>query len=89
MTRHSIVRSLPLIGWKLTATAKGAWDVTTIGTERPDTTEVAVILGVDTHLDFHVAVAVDHLGRRLGEASVPTTVKGYERLLRWAEGFGP
>jgi transposase len=48
-----------------------------------------VILGVDTHLDFHVAVAVDHLGRRLGESSVPTTVKGYERLLRWAEGFGP
>jgi hypothetical protein len=26
-------------------------------------TEVAVILGVDTHLDFHVAVAIDHLGR--------------------------
>ncbi len=48
-----------------------------------------MILGVDTHLDFHVAVAVDHLGRRLGESSVPTTVKGYERLLRWAEGFGP
>jgi hypothetical protein len=22
-----------------------------------------VILGVDTHLDFHTAVAVDHLGR--------------------------
>jgi hypothetical protein len=63
--------------------------VRTISAERPDTTEVAVILGVDTHLHFHVAVAVEHLGRRLGEASVPTTVKGYERLLRWAEGFGP
>jgi len=61
--------------------------VKTIGTERPDT-ELAVILGVDTHLDFHVAVAVDHLGRRLGEVSVPTSAKGYERLLRWAEGFG-
>ena len=60
----------------------------TISAERPDT-EAAVILGVDTHLDFHVAVAVDHLGRRLGEASVPTTLYGYERLLRWAEGFGP
>jgi hypothetical protein len=36
--------------------------VTTISAERPNT-EVAVILGVDTHLDFHVAVAVDHLGR--------------------------
>jgi transposase len=72
----------------LLATAKGADDVTMIGAERPDT-GVAVILGVDTHLDFHVAVAVDHLGRRLGEASVPTTAKGYERLLSWAEDLGP
>jgi transposase len=63
-------------------------DVRTSGAERPDT-EPAVILGVDTHLDFHVAVVVDDLGRRLGESSVPTTVRGYERLLRWAEGFGP
>src|SRR5918994_6557974 len=47
---------------EVTATLKGAWDVTTIGAEMPDT-EVAVILGVDTHLHFHVAVAVDHLGR--------------------------
>ena len=61
----------------------------TISAEKQDTTEVAVILGVDTHLDFHVAVAVDHRGRHLGEASVPTTAKGYERLLRWAKGFGP
>jgi transposase len=44
---------------------------------------------VDTHLDFHVAVAIDHLGRRLGEAKVPTTVNGYEELLRWAKDFGP
>jgi hypothetical protein len=62
-------------------------NVTTVSTEGMET-EVAVILGVDTHLDFHVAVAIDHLGRRLGEASVPTTPKGYERLLRWTEGFG-
>src|SRR5919202_1709596 len=53
----------------------------------PDT-KVEVILGVNTPLDFHTAVAVDHLGRRLGELSVPTTTKGYERLLCWAEGFG-
>jgi transposase len=62
--------------------------VTTISAERPNT-EVGVVLGVDTHLDFHVAVAVDHLGRRLGESSVPTTAKGYEGLLSWAEDFGP
>jgi transposase len=46
-----------------------------------------VVLGVDTHLDAHVAVALDGLGRRLGELTVPTTTRGYERLLRWAEGF--
>jgi transposase len=47
-----------------------------------------VILGVDTHLDLHVAVALDQLGRRLGEITVPTSTRGYARLLRWAEGFG-
>jgi transposase len=62
--------------------------VRTISAERPEK-EVAVILGVDTHLDSHVAVVVDHLGRPLGEVSVPTTVKGYERLLRRAQDFGP
>jgi transposase len=62
--------------------------VTTIGANRLET-KVEVILGVDTHLDFHVAVAIDHLGRRLDETSVPTTAKGYEKLLCWAEGFGP
>ena len=62
--------------------------MTMIAAERPHT-EVQVILGVDTHLEFHVGVAVDHLGRRLGKLSVPTTAKGCERLLRWAEGFGP
>lgn len=40
-----------------------------------------VILGVDSHLDLHVAVA-------LGELSVPTTTIGYERLLHWTESFG-
>jgi hypothetical protein len=63
VTRHGIVRTLLLIGWKLMVTAKGAADVTMIGAERPDTTGVAVILGVDTHLDFHVPVALDRLGR--------------------------
>jgi transposase len=89
VTPHSIVRSLLLLGLRVTATPKGAANVTMIDAERSDTTEVEVILGVDTHLDFHVAVAVDYLGRRLGESSVPTTAKGYEGLLCWAEGFGP
>ncbi len=36
-----------------------------------------VVLGVETHLDAHVAVALDGLGRRLGELTVPTTTRGY------------
>jgi transposase len=89
MTPHSIVRSLLFLGLRSDRDVeRSCANVTTIGAEKPNT-EVAVILGVDTHLDFHVAVAVDHLGRRLGESSVPTTVKGYESLLNWAEDFGP
>jgi hypothetical protein len=45
------------------ARSKGDSDVKTIGAERQQTTEGGVIVGVDTHLDFHVAVAIDHLGR--------------------------
>jgi transposase len=60
--------------------------VTMTDAEQKAATEV--ILGVDTHLDVHVAVALDHLGRHLGEESVPTTAKGYESLVRWAEGLG-
>jgi transposase len=48
-----------------------------------------VVLGVDTHLDLHVAVALDQLGRRLGALTVPTTIRGYQSLLRWAQDFGP
>jgi len=47
-----------------------------------------VTVGVDTHLDEHVAVALDQLGRRLGEMHVPTTEAGYAKLLGWASGLG-
>ena len=52
-------------------------------------TEVGGVLGVDTHLNVHVAVALDELGRRLDEVSIPSDTRGYETLLRWAEEFGP
>jgi transposase len=48
-----------------------------------------VLLGVDTHLDVNMAIALDQLGRRLRELKVPTTTRGDERLLRWVESFGP
>jgi transposase len=63
-------------------------DVTITASESPAAAS-EVILGIDTHLDVHVAVALDGLGRRLGELNVPTSVKGYQKLLHWAEGFGP
>lgn len=50
--------------------------------------ELEVVVGVDTHLDMHVAVALDELGRRLGELTVPTTERGYEEFLVWAKSFG-
>lgn len=50
--------------------------------------ELQVIVGVDTHKDFHVAVAIDQLGRRLGETTVVTTRRGYDSLIEWASEFG-
>ena len=51
--------------------------------------EVRVTLGVDTHADVHVAVALDQLGRRLGACTVATTPAGAQQLLGWASQFGP
>jgi transposase len=50
--------------------------------------KVRVTVGVDTHLDLHVAVALDHLGRRLDELTVLTTGAGYAKLLAWARSLG-
>jgi hypothetical protein len=51
-------------------------------------TAVAVIGGVDTHADVHVAAACDQLGAVLGTKSFPTTTAGYRQLLRWLRSFG-
>jgi hypothetical protein len=45
--------------------------------------------GVDTHLEVHVAAALDPVGVLLGTAPFPTTPGGYEGLLGWLESFGP
>jgi transposase len=47
-----------------------------------------VTIGVDTHLDVHIAHAKDQLGRRLDTVSIPTTPAGYRDLLAWARGLG-
>ena len=51
-------------------------------------TPTEVILGVDTHLDVHVGVVIDTVGRVKGMLSIETNPSGYERLLTWARSFG-
>jgi transposase len=46
-----------------------------------------VVVGVDTHADTHVAAALDSLGRTIGRLEVPTTPRGYSRLLGWSRDF--
>ena len=48
----------------------------------------AITGGVDTHLDMHVAAALDHQGALLGVESFETTPHGYRSLLEWLAGFG-
>ena len=48
----------------------------------------AITGGVDTHLDVHVAAALDANGAVLGIESFPTTTAGYQQLFDWLRGFG-
>jgi transposase len=45
--------------------------------------------GVDTHLDNHVAAALDANGGVLGVESFPTTPVGFGQLHEWLCAFGP
>ena len=47
-----------------------------------------VVLGVDAHKRSHTIVAVDDLGRKLGERTLGTTTADHLELLAWAERFG-
>jgi transposase len=47
-----------------------------------------VVIGVDTHNDMHVAVAIDELGRRIAHVGAPATASGYDELVSWAEELG-
>jgi transposase len=47
-----------------------------------------VAIGVDTHKDAHLAVALDALGVELDHCVVEATLAGYKRLLRWAVRLG-
>jgi transposase len=47
-----------------------------------------IILGVDTHLDMHVAAVISHAGKLLGTLATPTNANGYLTLLAWARSLG-
>ena len=49
---------------------------------------VQVVIGVDTHRDNHVAVAIDRQGIRLGQHHAPATTFGYGELERWSRSLG-
>jgi transposase len=47
-----------------------------------------IVLGIDTHLDVHVAAAITTLGHALDTRSIPTSARGYRDLLHWARELG-
>ncbi len=48
----------------------------------------SVVVGVDTHRDFHVAVVIDARGALLGSRTFPSTGAGYVGLVEWVRTFG-
>ena len=50
--------------------------------------EWTVAIGVDTHKEVHVAVALDTLGAQLESREIATTAAGYQSLLTWAQELG-
>jgi transposase len=51
-------------------------------------TRPSIVVGVDTHKDQHVAVALSELGARLDDCSVPANTAGYAALLEWSRQIG-
>ncbi|WP_326757606.1 transposase [Streptomyces phaeochromogenes] len=47
-----------------------------------------IVIGVDTHKDCHVAVALSALGAVLDSRSFPVTADGYQDLLDWSRNMG-
>jgi len=56
--------------------------------EISEASEVVVTVGVDTHLDSHVGVALDQFGRKLDTIHFSASGNGHRRLLEWARRLG-
>ena len=47
-----------------------------------------IVVGVDTHKDVPVAVAIDQLGRNLGLCEPNVSSSGYRAVEMWAQTLG-
>ena len=62
-----------------------------ISTDQISTDQIStdrITIGVDTHKDVHVAVAVNQHGVRREQLRIPATTSGYVDLQRWAATLG-
>ena len=58
-------------------------------TDHENRSATRVVIGIDTHQEQHVAVAIDRQGVRLGERHAVATTSGYHDLERWSSNLGP
>ena len=54
----------------------------------PDNQLNQLTLGVDTHLDVHVAVLLNGVGKLISTKEFPVCYEGYKSLLKWTFSFG-
>ncbi len=47
-----------------------------------------LILGVDTHKEFHHAAVINHVGKSIADRKFDATTAGYSDLINWATGVG-
>ena len=47
-----------------------------------------LILGVDTHKDFHHTAVINHVGKSITDRKFDATAAGYVELISWATGVG-
>jgi len=55
-----------------------------VGPQIPQGGWAVIVLGVDAHKRSHTVVAVDEVGRKLGERTVAATPEGHLEAVRWA-----
>ncbi|GJF04451.1 IS110 family transposase [Pseudonocardia sp. D17] len=45
------------------------------------------VVGIDAHKNWHTLVAVDDVGKRIGELTVPARAGGHRQIVAWLEQF--